>query len=106
MRSSHDGEVQGERGWRYQFSCSAANNHYGKRNCQCLSGQEVDLEVSEAFFDALHPAEIDALERHTHLQATASTTNCSTNSNGTYEDWNTPLIGQSNSMIMLTQRIG
>ena len=43
--------------------------HYGKRTCQYLSAEEIDAAVTDAFFEALQPAEIDVLEQHSRQQA-------------------------------------
>lgn len=54
---------------RYQYCCQSAQKQYGKRTCQYLSAREIDAAVAAAFFEALHPAEIDALEQHSLQQA-------------------------------------
>jgi DNA invertase Pin-like site-specific DNA recombinase len=54
---------------RFQYLCRVAESHYGKPNCQYLSGRPIDAAVVEEFFRVLLPAEIDALERVTAQQA-------------------------------------
>ncbi|MDA0922049.1 MAG: recombinase family protein [Planctomycetota bacterium] len=54
---------------RYQYCCQSAQKHYGKRTCQYLSAEEIDVAVTDAFFEALQPAEIDVLEQHSRQQA-------------------------------------
>ena len=58
-----------ERNGRYQYCCQSAQKHYGKRSCQFLSAQEIETAVADTFFQALRPAEIDALEQHSRQQA-------------------------------------
>jgi len=48
---------------RFQYVCKAALVTYAKPVCQYLAGQPIDAAVMQAFFEVLHPAEIDALER-------------------------------------------
>ncbi|HEY7427002.1 MAG TPA: recombinase family protein [Gemmataceae bacterium] len=47
---------------RFQYVCNAAHIKYAKRTCQYLAGEPIDAAVVQAFFEVLHPAEIDALE--------------------------------------------
>src|SRR5262249_23359559 len=47
---------------RFQYVCNAAHLKYAKRTCQYLAGEPIDAAVVQAFFEVLHPAEIDALE--------------------------------------------
>ncbi len=54
---------------RFQYSCQSARSAYRKRACQYLSGRELDQAVTTAFFEAIQPAEIDALERLSAQQA-------------------------------------
>ncbi len=48
---------------RFLYICNAARNKYAKPACQHLTGRAIDEAVVEEFFQALRPAEIDALEQ-------------------------------------------
>jgi DNA invertase Pin-like site-specific DNA recombinase len=54
---------------RFQYLCHTAQARYAKPNCQYLSGRPIDEAVVAEFFRALHPAQIDALERVSAQQA-------------------------------------
>lgn len=54
---------------RFQYKCDAARKTYAKPSCQFLSGHRIDEVVTRAFFRALEPAQIDALEKVTARQA-------------------------------------
>ncbi len=55
---------------RVQYTCSRRRREYGKPSCQFLSGERIDTAVVEEFFDALTPANIDALEKVSAKQRT------------------------------------
>ena len=48
---------------RFQYVCNGARNKYAKPSCQYLTGRAIDEAVLKEFFEALRPAEIDALEQ-------------------------------------------
>jgi DNA invertase Pin-like site-specific DNA recombinase len=48
---------------RFQYICRNGSSHYGKANCQYLTGAPIDAAVVQEFFRVLRPAEIDALQR-------------------------------------------
>jgi len=54
---------------RFQYICNAARAKYGKPSCQYLSGAMIDQAVLAEFFQALDPAQIDALQRVALMQA-------------------------------------
>jgi DNA invertase Pin-like site-specific DNA recombinase len=71
IRCGHCGHAMGvvykER--RFQYKCDAARQKYAKPSCQYLSGPRIDEAVTQAFFQVLHPAQIDALEKVSARQA-------------------------------------
>jgi len=54
---------------RFQYVCNGAQNKYAKPSCQYLTGRAIDEAVLKEFFEALRPAEIDALEQVSAKQA-------------------------------------
>lgn len=54
---------------RFQYICQVAQTRYAKPTCQYLSGKPIDDAVVREFFQALQPAEIDALQRLSAEQA-------------------------------------
>jgi len=47
---------------RFQYSCSKSQNELRQGSCQYLSGKRIDEAVVSAFFEAISPAQIDALK--------------------------------------------
>ena len=47
---------------RFQYHCSALRQNYRGATCQHLSGRHIDQAVVASFFEAIDPAQIDALE--------------------------------------------
>ena len=54
---------------RFQYVCNGARNKYAKPSCQHLTGRAIDEAVLQEFFEALRPAEIDALKQVSAKQA-------------------------------------
>ena len=54
---------------RFQYVCSKSVNELAQRSCQFVSGERVDDSVVTAFFAAIQPANIDALQATTQQQA-------------------------------------
>jgi hypothetical protein len=54
---------------RFEYICNGARNKYAKPSCQHLTGRAIDETVLQDFFEALRPAEIDALEQVSAKQA-------------------------------------
>lgn len=54
---------------RFQYLCVTAQSKYARPNCQYLCGKQIDETVVREFFEALRPAQIDALERVSAQQA-------------------------------------
>jgi DNA invertase Pin-like site-specific DNA recombinase len=46
----------------HHYFCNALNKRFGKPMCAYLSGAPIDEVVVQAFFEALRPAQLDALE--------------------------------------------
>lgn len=61
MCGAHMG-VSYKDGGRYLYTCTRARARYDRPSCQCLPGDAIDDLVVREFFEALRPAEIDALE--------------------------------------------
>lgn len=47
---------------RFQYTCSKSQSDLRQGSCQYLSGKRIDEAVVSAFFDAISPAQIDALK--------------------------------------------
>ena len=48
---------------RFQYVCSKGRSELDQTSCQFLSGSRIDDAVLTAFFEAIRPANIDALQR-------------------------------------------
>jgi DNA invertase Pin-like site-specific DNA recombinase len=57
------------KGRRFQYKCDVARTTLAKPSCQFISGLAIDSAVTQEFFRALQPAQIDALEQVTAKQA-------------------------------------
>ena len=54
---------------RPEYVCNHLNSHHGLPACQYISAPRVDAAVTQAFLNALAPAEIDALSRARRAQS-------------------------------------
>lgn len=54
---------------RFQYTCSKSQSELRQGSCQYLSGKRIDEAVVSAFFDAISPAQIDALKAASGQQA-------------------------------------
>ena len=53
---------------RFQYKCSKGKSELNQTSCQFLSGSRIDDAVLTAYFDAIRPANIDALQAASRLQ--------------------------------------
>lgn len=53
---------------RFQYKCSKGKSELDHASCQYLSGSRIDEAVITAFFEAIRPANIDALQATSRLQ--------------------------------------
>jgi hypothetical protein len=53
---------------RFQYVCSKGRSELDQTSCQFLSGSRIDDAVLTAFFEAIRPANIDALQAASRLQ--------------------------------------
>jgi DNA invertase Pin-like site-specific DNA recombinase len=54
---------------RFQYKCCKSKYELGQGPCQFVSGERIDESVVAAFFEAIRPAHIDALESASRQQA-------------------------------------